>query len=248
MIPDAGEKSGGGQSGVRQALTILRALGQQHPMTFSALLHACGNWPKATLTRILKPLLEMGWVEKTPSGAYAPGSEFQSASAAMIHKPSFVERLRPVVDHLAEETGQSAAYVEWVTGGGFIFKYKKEMPDSFHHLGVGETNPAILTHAFGILGLAFQSDSMIDRMLQEKCDLDPDGIVFWRRLLRGLRQTRFLQHLDYGLRFAAPVFEKEGGPFCGVIGISMIPRDLTTDEELGFRDAVLRAAIAAQKQ
>lgn len=91
-----------------RALTILRTLAERDQANLSALAHALGESP-ATVYRVLMTLAQHGIVESDEAlqtwhigpGAFLIGSAF-------LRRTSLVERSRPVLRALMEQTGETA--------------------------------------------------------------------------------------------------------------------------------------------
>lgn len=233
------------QPGVRNSLSILSALSRSFPVSFSELLEKSGCGQKSTLVRYLKPLQEEGWVVKKSSGEYIPGPKLRDVAVCIRQRTSVEEIVSPIVSALSDQTGQSAAYVEWLPMGGVVFRVKKEAPDAYHYLEVGQRNYGVFEHAFCLLALAYQARPVMDGMFKKHSIVSEEEKKPYIKLFEQARAERFLKGEDLGVRFAAPVFWGQNGDFCGIIGISLFPQKISAEKEREYRRLVIKAAEEA---
>lgn len=239
------EKSGdtrANSSGLRLALGMLRVLAENDGQaSFSQLKKELNNTPSATVSRILKVVAEEGWIVRSAQGGYCIGDRYRRAARQITALDDPGKVLQPVVEALARESKESATFVTW-EGDGFLFRNKHEMPDSFHYRAVGEVNREdMFRTALGITCMAWQPPEVVAKFAKKMLD-NPD-LDEWQRRLETVRDEKMCRTLDKGLRFAAPVCKN--GLFIGVIAISLLPRELTGEEETRYRAHVHRAAERA---
>lgn len=233
--------------GLRQALAIVTRIscGDADGVGFTQLRRELGDLPAPTLARLLRVLVEEGWVRKTAAGLYACGSAFSSVAERIVRLlPDSGKIMTPVVQALAETTGESAAYAEWA-GRGFVFRAKQEMPESFHYIPVGRVNPDLWVNGFGRVCLAHQPAATIDRILKAHAGADSATAA---AQLAGLARIRKLtvwvsEEKDQRTRIVAPVLT-DGG-LAGVIGISVPRQALPAAWVTRRRKDVLAAAAKA---
>ena len=238
------------QSGLRYSLDILRILSKREH-SFSQLRTAMNGLAAATLSRLLKTLVEEAWVTKS-AGGYSAGASFHTASRQLILNPRHLRIIRPILRQLADETKQTVAYVEWAEDG-FTFEAKREMPDSYHHLEVGEKNRGFTSNGFGRVIMACMSEVDRQRTCRELNVPLPD-LSHERSCLSA---SGSCDHRDIGYRYMAPItslsvlhshsFRCEHATgddryLVGVIGVSILPQEITRDREQNLLRAVRRAA------
>jgi DNA-binding IclR family transcriptional regulator len=249
---------------LRRGLKVLDLLAGRHPVTFSYLRERLGDVPATTLSRLLKVLLEEGWVLRDAQGHYclAPGGvDFARRCIGGLDEG---ELLAPLVERLAEETGESAAFAQF-REIGFFFLAKREAPSSYHYIPLYQLNPDLKDNGFGFLCLAFQRDDLIryrlaamDGLTEAEREAFLANYAAYRE--RGVQahlageQPVFVVEDPKALRILAPVFIRragsDNGESClqrvrGIIGISRLnknDRENIDALERRVADAALRAS------
>ncbi len=240
---------------LRRGLKLLDLLAGRHPVTFSYLREGLGDLPATTLSRLLKVLLEEGWVLRDAQGHYglAPGGvDFARRCIGGLDEG---ELLAPLVERLAEETGESAAFAQF-REIGFFFLAKREAPSSYHYIPLYQLNPDLKDNGFGFLCLAFQRDDLIRYRLAAMDDLTEAQRQALLANYAAYRERGVQAHLageqpvsvvedPKALRILAPVFARrvaesgdeaiaggvaDSGDSClqqvrGIIGISRLNKD-----------------------
>jgi DNA-binding IclR family transcriptional regulator len=237
-----------GNPGVRLALKILSLL-SSGSQSFSELATSLDNPTAATLSRNLKVLIEEGWIIKGEDQRYHEGRELSRSACSLVSRKTGTPQLIPLIENLAEESGQSAAFARW-QGKGIVFTAKKEMADSFHYIPLGKINTHNSYNGFNITCLAFlphgrevvAAPPTLDSLFTHE-----DEIETCFEKIR--REKSFFCH-DTVMRFTAPVFYEGVGdnpPLAGVMGISLIPRELSREEKERYLTLVKSAAEKAGK-
>jgi DNA-binding IclR family transcriptional regulator len=180
------------------------------------------------------------------------------------------ELLAPLVERLAEETGESAAFAQF-REIGFFFLAKREAPSSYHYIPLYQLNPDLKDNGFGFLCLAFQRDDLIRyrlaameglteaerrKFFADYCSYRERGV---QAHLAG-EQPVFVVEDPKALRILAPVFIRragsDNGELClqrvrGILGISVLIKDnqeRTDALKRRVADAALRASeLLAEK-
>lgn len=136
----------GGVQSVRRALHILRLLAEERrSLGVTEIVNETGL-PQATVHRLLKTLVESGWVDQSPRTAhYRLGHGILgSAALALAHAP-LIERGRLFLTRVAELSGLSA-YISVLVGRRVTFlahaTARHETENLFH---AGITQPAHCT-------------------------------------------------------------------------------------------------------
>lgn len=242
MLPDTPSNS----PGLRSALAILARLADSGGLPFTRLRREV-NLPAATVSRLLKVLAEEGWVSGGAQEPWRPGPAFRAAAWRLAPRSDLAHLVLPVVEDLAEGTGESAAFVEW-GGDGIVFRAKAERPESYHYLGVGERNRGVLEHPFALLCLAHCDEAAVRRYASaaRKAGMDLGT------LLPQIREAGVHTGMNKGWRIAAPVIA-HGGAFLGAIGITHLgnepePRQVERFKRLVVDHARRAATLIDQTQ
>jgi len=130
-------------------MVILRVLAQQAAWSsFTDIQRAAGNLPPPTLSRLLKVLTEEGLVERdSEHGRYRKGPALLDLAHIVLGSMPKARLVQPMLDALADETGQSAAYFE-LGRDAIVMVAKAERPNSCHYIDVGERNTDLSRHGF----------------------------------------------------------------------------------------------------
>lgn len=232
-------------AGLRQSLKIIQIVAHDsNGIAFSELRRRLDNLAAPTVSRLLKVLISEEWLRKSDEGRYRPGPRLIDTAFGAVGGRNRAALVQPIVERLAQETGQSAAYVE-LTEAGLLFRAKREMPESFHYINLGSVNAAVTNHGFGLVALAYAPDSLREKFIPAE-DATPEAATL-RQALEAVRQAGFGSYQDKGLRLAVPVRAETHGELLGVIGITLWPRELSPDENANLLDQVRNAAECAAR-
>lgn len=228
MLPE----TTGSSPGLRSALAILTRLAESQGLPFTKLRKEVGL-PAATVSRLLKVMAEEGWVDGGGQDPWRPGSAFRAAAWRLAPSADVVAIIQPVVDSLADVSKESTAFVEWA-GDGFVFRAKREMPESYHYLEVGQRNRGVLDHVFGLVCLAHTDQAAWRRFagLAKRRNIDLESVL--QTIVRSGDYTG----QDKGHR-VGHVVRAHNGAFLGCMGVTHIGTPLD-DRQL----AKLRAVVA----
>ncbi|MDA3962706.1 MAG: helix-turn-helix domain-containing protein [Planctomycetota bacterium] len=224
--------------GLRHAIAIIELLAQEHQgQSFTTIRDTLGV-QAPTASRILKVLLEESCIEKTTTGLYCLGTRMASMAQRFCGGSPLVPLVEPLVEELAQASGESAAYVEW-GASGITFRAKQEMPESYHYMAVGHTNGNPLTNGFGQLCLAWFPEEL-ERFgdARQRRDLEPR--------LATIRSDGYHETEDIGLRIVAPVIDATGR-LAGAIGVSSLRFDMSRSDRERLRALVLRQSQRASE-
>ncbi|MBN1674546.1 MAG: helix-turn-helix domain-containing protein [Kiritimatiellae bacterium] len=238
--------------GLRRGVAVLRELaGAPQGRSFSDLRRRCEGLAPPTLSRLLKALLEEGLIEKRPgSGCYAVGPTVFGLARAVLGLVSAADVVQPVLDRLAEATGQSSAYFER-SGGAMVLVAKREHPESWHYMPVGGTHPKMTRNGFGQLLLAYMEPRALSLFLARTSEPLPLGReAFAARLARIRGQGLFVEKADAApslWRIVAPVLLADGQTPAGAVGITFVKGSLSKPGMDAARRAVRSAAAEATR-
>jgi DNA-binding IclR family transcriptional regulator len=203
----------------------------------------------ATLTRLLKSMLDEELLAKgNESRNYQTGRKAKQLACAILGNITKGERLRPVVNELAEISGESALFTEFEKDAIRIL-VKSEVPDGFHYMDENRLNNALSKHAFGITCLAFQPPETVRDMIYGK-KMHGMSRGMYIKILEKIRSEKiFVNKRDDKknlVRITAPVFYGDSEIFAGALGISFysIGKDIKRISALtgNVRDASLKAS------
>ena len=221
-------------SGVDQSFKIIESLSARRSKGFNELRRELNEMPSATLSRLLKNLIELGWAEKNPDGSYSCGKT-AIATAAQIGR-SFPEDqlMEKYVTALALKSGESAAFGIW-DGDAMIFKCKHEIAESFRYMDLNKKN-FDSGNLFVQTCMAYQSEAAIEHIIGELAEKNK-----LKSRLEAIRTTRISIYEDSrSSRICAPVMKQNS--FYGVLGISVSKHNLSDAERAvyaGYLESIL---------
>ncbi len=234
--------------GLRRGLTVLAFLAARPDGAgFSGLRRALGSPTAATTSRVLKVLLDEDWLRKD-GDRYFAGKGFVLAARTLTGSADAGELVQPVVDALAADTQQSAAYFE-LRNDRTTLLAKCDRANSFHYIPVGRGQRLFTVHAWAHVLLAYRGRDEVERLFAR------------REENRSLPKREFMQRIDaardadayvylrggvYGAlaRVVAPVFPDAEHRNVGAIGITSIT-DLDEPALEALKQRVAAAGRAA---
>ena len=242
-----------GMTALRRSMAILRLITQERgAAAFSKLRSADENLSAASLSRLLKAMAREGLVRKDEtSGLYHLWDGFLSLAREATASASLPlrERLRPLVENLARETGESAVFFE-PDGDGIILGAKVELPERFHYIEPFQRISSLPDHGAGQVLLAWSTDERRKTLLAANAP-SPTPAKEYRNRLSQIRSG--LTHApDWGdgnrnTRILAPVFSGESGALVGIIGVSFWKQGYPKERIERIEAAVRRTASLATK-
>ena len=186
--------------------------------TLSYLSRSSGT-PKSSLLALLRALTRSGFLQQS-RGRYAIGPESQKLASAIVAKRRFPNIAIPVVDALANETGESAFLARLADDAPeVVYVYRADSASALRFtVEVGSREPLYST-AVGRVLLAFQPASWRERYIR-RIKLAPrtsKTIRSKERLRRLIAETRrrncttsLEEEIEGVAGIAAPILEKGG--------------------------------------
>lgn len=177
------EKPSTVQSVVR-ALSLLRAVGMSdRPMSLTDLAREAGLHP-ATAHRLLRTLVDTGFVYQDPESAYySIGDAFLSLAYVQRHRLALPDIARPVLQQLVAETGETAGLAV-VDGERTLVIARELSPHPLRvHAPVGGHGPLHAT-AVGLVLLAHLPEPVVERILSRPLQAFTDKTTTDPELLR----------------------------------------------------------------
>ena len=241
--------SGGSQlAPLRRGFSLLRILSRQEGWcTFSRLQELSGTIAAPTLSRLLGVLIDERLVEKhTGQRGYRKGPALIDLAHTVLGSMPKARILQPIIEGLADRTGQSAALFE-LDGRAIVMVAKAERPNSCHYIDIGARNTDIARHGFARAILAFLDTSERQRLSPRARHSSPGDTMRLREIReRSVCVERSESKPDW-MRVAAPVF---GGRTDGVpdaLGITAVDMPGDTAREKRLCEAVVSAARRASE-
>jgi DNA-binding IclR family transcriptional regulator len=208
-------------------------------------LSSAHELPKSTSSRILAALERQGLIQRDRSGAYLPGNVLTRFARQRDLELDLVTRMRPVLKHLAEKSGETANLA--TAGNGYVEMI--DQVDGRYLLGATNwigVNVPYHCSALGKVLLAYGVVKLPTGRLEKR---GPRSITTRTRLLAELESVRrqgfatIKDELEEGLvAVAAPVRENDGS-VVGAISISG-PAPRFTDKQLASLGELIIAEIA----
>ncbi len=133
--------SNSGMPGLRRGFQLMEWLADSPDgLSFMEIAKKFDNLAPATLSRLLKALLEEELISQNGTQKYVCGTRFVTLARRALGVESRAEIVKPVLRELAEDTGESAAYFEQINDR-HVLVAKHEMPNSFHYQSSGFVFP-----------------------------------------------------------------------------------------------------------
>jgi DNA-binding IclR family transcriptional regulator len=210
---------------IKRGFAVLSGIAARRTdVTFSTLPELFPDIAPATLARTVKYLLKEGYLEKRADGTYSLGPEAvgfaRSILGASIPRDQLV---RPAVERLAEDSGESAAYYE-MDGDALLVVAKKDMPQSFHHLSEGSRPGRLQDHLFSQAIAAFSGRESAGKIAQIE-NLSKKGRTELEKRLREIFDKGVAdgpENANVAIsRVVCPVFGVGANPV-GAIGLTVL--------------------------
>ncbi len=228
-------------SGLRKSLLIMAKIAENRKgLSFTHLRRLCADMPSATLSRLLKVLIDEKWLDKDKHGHYYPGNVFMSSADIISGQSNRQQLIQKRIKMLAQDTCESAAFIEWNNEGYFTFRSKYEMPESYHYMEAGQSSNDIFNHGFALLGMAYCNYEQLQK-LYIRHEMPEGEREKHRKYLQVLRQEKVIIKQDKGIRIAAAAVNSSNN-LVGVVGISMLPRELSDSDKSFYFSQVKSAA------
>ncbi len=214
----------------RRALGIIDALAQSPgSMSFSKLEMKIGV-SAASLSRLLKMLLDEGWVENSKDGKYIVGSRMMTLARHIQGHWSENEILSPIIQDLAQSCGHSACFARYANDS-FVLTAKTEMPSSFHFVDLFFKAYQLIDNGMALALLAYQSPEEVKYLLEEQStDGDIEPVL---KLFQTIRDDGFYISEEGAVtRISVPVRSGVGHTAKGVVSIAAINLDRAEAEQI----------------
>lgn len=227
----------------RRALNIIDALSlAPEGLSFSQLEATIGV-SAATLSRLLKMLLDESWIETEQKGLYVIGARMMTVARHLSGHWSEHEIIEPVVKELAFLTGHSACFARFANDS-FVLTTKTEMPSSYHFIELYYKHSILHDNGMALALLAHQDPETALYLLEEQVN---DSIEDYMALLQKIqREGNHISHESSVTRIAVPVRHGIGHTVKGVVAIAAINMD-TSDTDRCL-EAVRNAAFEAERR
>lgn len=223
-------------------------------------LHVCGKYPSGvgfkdlskelgwqsmTLTRVLKPMVSNGLLKKdSTKKKYFLGAEIIRLGKIAAGEIDRGELFAPIVERLALDCEESAAYFDW-DGDWVRILAKKEVPGSFHYIHLLSRKHDVNNSFFKTIAAFLSEDDLHD--IQNKSKRK------WENKSEKDKIKRIRFHIGRDpykgacLRYIAPVFNGPNGEIAGSIGISSLILEPDGDTKAKFTELVAKAGEEATK-
>jgi DNA-binding IclR family transcriptional regulator len=215
--------------------------------TFGEIRNEFPDMTPATLARLLKSMLDEDLLSKNADGRnYQTGIKAKHLANTILGTVSKSEIIRPAVNELAEESGESALFTEY-DNDAIRLLVKSEVADGFHYMDENNLNPNLSTHAFGITCLAFQPQETVKTMIDSKKMHGMSRKKYMETFEKIRSEEIFVNMSDDRknlARITAPVFSGDKGEFAGVIGITFFS---TGNDSRRISELVKKVSAAASK-
>ncbi len=193
----------------------------------------------STLSRLLAVLTELKYLAKHEDGYRLGSRAVILAEEIKAASSNDTIRLQPIIDALAEKTGESAAFFELDGKNKMIIICKKEMQDSYHYMQLFSSwGPPLEQDCFGLVCLVGDAGFAAARPQGEKvrAELNKYGACAMERRLKG----------DI-IRVCAPVNRGGAGDIVGSIGITFPAGNAAKNNLDSLRKGVADSAALASR-
>lgn len=228
----------------RRALSIVDALSRApEGLSFSKLESEIGV-SAASLSRLLKMLLNEGWIETEQRGRYVVGARTMTLARHLSGHWSEHEIIEPVVKDLAIATGHSACFARFANDS-FVLTTKTEMPSSFHFIELYFKHYELHDNGMALTLLAYQEPETARYLLEEQ--IGDNDIEEFVALLQEIRRDGYhISREGAVTRIAVPVHQGVGHTVKGVVAIAAI--NMNTNETEECLNSVRIAAEEAERR
>lgn len=252
------ENNADGRQGIQSievGVPLLRVLADHGaPMMLRDLARAAGM-PAAKAHRYLVSFLRTGLVSQDgASGRYDLGHFALDLGLASLARLDPVRAATPLLDALAEETGETVALAVWGNMGPTIVRWVESRRPVTVNLRTGAVMP-LLTSAIGRCHVAFFDSPQLRRQLEEELRISARAEDRQARITRSDLDELVAEARAHGMSrtvggvipginaFAAPVFDHEGKMALALAGLG--PAGLVPPHWSGKLPKAIRAAALA---
>lgn len=234
-----------GAQAVERASALLIHIIEAASAPLLSQLAAAHDLPKSTTSRLLAALERQGLIQRDHLGAFLPGTVLNRFARQRNHELDLVSRMRPVLQALAEKSGETANLA--VAGNGFVELI--DQVDGRYLLGATNwlgTEVPYHCSALGKILLAYGTVKIPTGRLEKRA---PRTITTRPKLLDELERVRrqgfaiIKDELEEGLvAVAAPIRESDGSVI-GAISISG-PTPRLSDKQLAHLGELIISEIS----
>lgn len=229
----------------RRALALVEAISRDpRAATFSELAERLSLSP-ASLTRLLKMLVDEGWIrQERPNGRYAVAHRALTFAHSLrsfgLHSPL----TQGVVTSLAHVSGHSAC-VATFQGDFFMLVAKFEMLNSYHFIDVFVPNTDWIENGMGQFLLAFQPEDVVELTYRRTFGRSvPDE---HRKRFARIREDRsYVSNEGSVVRVMAAMQHADDAPISSVMAVAAIGSDKIDVNDTMKK--VLKAATEATRR
>ncbi len=215
------ELSHGTQAVDRAFSLLLNILEEKSPLYLSDLAKR-HELPKSTTSRLLAAMERQGVLQRDRSGAFLPGQVLNSFARAHNHESILIAQMRPVLQKIADETGETANLA--VAGNGYINLI--DQVDGHYLLGATNWVGKKVAYNASALGKILLAHSVVPLPTGRLEKYTPSTIATRAKLDAELEKVRaqgfatIIDELEEGLTaVAAPLFGANGRAI-GAISLS----------------------------
>lgn len=216
---------------IERSFRILQHLSLHGSARFGELSERLAPIPPSTLTRLLKALLELGYISQR-ANAYVPGKNFLTGRSGFS-----VNEVGPALADLSLATGLSAGLFERLGASSMKILARSESSEGPQMGPVGREMSLMPTHGFAKIFLAWSDEALqgdlYQRLRTEFISNKNPSIEIYRRELAAVRETgRVLENEErqaHVLRFVLAIPRVEPVLALGVLGT---PGDFSRREEI----------------
>jgi DNA-binding IclR family transcriptional regulator len=211
-------------------------------------LSKCSGTPKSSLLALLRALTRSGFLEHS-DGRYAIGPESQKLASAIVAKRRFPNIAIPIVDALANQTGESAFLARLADDAPeAVYLYRADSASALRFtVEIGSREPLYST-AVGRVLLAFQPAPWRERYISrvKLAARTPKTVKSKHRLRHLVAETRrrccttsIEEEIEGVACIAAPILEKGGDLVASLVigapAVRATPRIVALEKQV--RDA-----------
>ena len=195
----------------------------------------------ASLSRLLRMLLDEGWVRNDGDGSYVAGAKLLQLGRHLNGHWSEHELVEPIVQRVALRTGHSSCFARFANDC-FVLTAKTEMPSSYHFIDLFWDNRDLITNGMGMALLAYQEQEVAAFFIEEKAGAE--RVADLLDLLADIRRDgHYVSRENHVLRIMAPVRAGLGNRVKGLIAIAAIdPDNVVIDDCIAIVKAAAREA------
>lgn len=219
---------------LRRGFAVIRLIAHAgRGLTFSELKRGT-TLPDPTLSKILTVLVEEDLLRKAEDGRrYELGFAYLATARLAIKQMPRGDLAQPIVEVLADRTGNSVAYFER-EGGEVVLLAKAERTDSWHYADVMSRMPNVMTGTYGRVCLAYERTEAVRRFMKETTEKRPMTTRAFLKHLEAIREEGVFVgpcgHSTDNTRVICPVFVGPGGALAGALGVTVLQGKLSDNE------------------